>query len=136
GYQEHEVGATPEEWLGRVHPSETDRLNAQLKAHLEGRTHHFEFEHRLCHRDGSYRWVLARGLAVRSGDDRAHRIAGSLTDISERKKAEEELLRNAFFDRLTNLPSRALFENRLDRALRVSGRRQDYALAVLFIDDD
>ena len=136
GYDEHEIGAAPEEWLGRVHPNETDRLDAQLRAHLDGRTPHFEFEHRLRQRDGSYRWVLARGLAVGSGTDRAHRIAGSLTDISERKKAEEELLRNAFFDRLTNLPSRALFENRLDRALRIAGRRKDYTFAVLFLDID
>src|SRR5262249_20110590 len=97
---------------------------------------HFEFEHRLRQRDGTYRWVLARGLAVRSGADQARRIAGSLTDISERKKNEEELRRNAFWDRLTNLPSRALFENRLERAIRIASRRRGYAFAVLFLDID
>jgi diguanylate cyclase (GGDEF)-like protein/PAS domain S-box-containing protein len=136
GYATHEIGATPAEWFGRVHPGEISRLRARLRAHLDGRTHHFEFEHRLRQRDGSYRWVLARGLAVRSGTDGAHRIAGSLTDISERKKAEEELLHNAFFDRLTNLPSRALFENHLDRAIRIASRRPGHAFAVLFLDVD
>jgi diguanylate cyclase (GGDEF)-like protein/PAS domain S-box-containing protein len=136
GYGEDEIGAAPGGWLDRVHPSEIDQLKAALRAHLDGRTPHFEFEHRLRQRDGSYRWVLARGLAVRSGTDGARRIAGSLTDISERKKAEEELLRNAFFDRLTNLPSRALFENRLDRAMRIAGRRKDYTFGVLFLDVD
>ena len=136
GYAKHEIGAAPEEWLGRVHPSDINGLNAQLRAHLDGWTPHFEFEHRLRQRDGTYRWVLARGLAVRSGGNEAHRIAGSLTDISSRKKAEEELLRNAFFDRLTNLPSRALFENRLERAIRIASRRQGYTFAVLFLDVD
>jgi diguanylate cyclase (GGDEF)-like protein/PAS domain S-box-containing protein len=136
GYATQEIGAAPNEWLGRVHPSETPQLKALLRAHLEGRTPHFEFEHRLRQRDGAYRWVLARGLAVRTGTDKAHRIAGSLTDISERKKAEEELRRNAFFDRLTDLPSRALFENRLDRAIRIASRRPGYTFAVLFLDVD
>ena len=136
GYTNHEIGAAPQEWLGRVHPSDVYGLNAQLRAHLDGRTPHFEFEHRLLQRDGTYRWVLARGMAVRSGTDEAHRIAGSLTDISERKHAEEELLRHAFFDRLTNLPNRALFENRLDRAIRMASRRPGYTFAVFFLDVD
>ena len=136
GYQEHEIGTTPVEWLGRVHPEESDRLGVQLRAHLEGRTPHFELEHRLRHRDGSYRWVLARGLAVRSGGQDAHRIAGSLTDISGRKRAEEELLQNAFFDRLTSLPNRALLENHLDLAIRGAARRQGHTFAVLFLDVD
>src|SRR5207248_3462454 len=95
GYQENEIGAGPEEWIGRVHPSEAAPLQAQIQAHLEGRTPHFEFEHRLRRRDGSYQWVLARGVAVRMAKDKPHRrIAGSLTDISERKRVEEELVRN------------------------------------------
>ncbi|HXJ83578.1 MAG TPA: EAL domain-containing protein [Candidatus Methylomirabilis sp.] len=136
GYTAHELGVKPDEWLGRVHPDEITRLKAELTKHLDDRTPHFEFEHRLRQRDGTYRWVLARGVAVRDGVDQAHRIAGSLTDISERKRAEEELRRNAFFDRLTNLPSRALFENRLDRAIRMAKRRRGHTFAVLFLDID
>jgi diguanylate cyclase (GGDEF)-like protein/PAS domain S-box-containing protein len=136
GFAEHEVGAFPEEWLGRVHPADLKQLDTRLRAHLDGWTSHFESEHRLRQWDGTYRWVLARGLAVRTESDGAHRIAGSLTDISERKKAEEELLKNAFFDRLTSLPSRALFENRLDRAIRIASRRQGHGFAVLFLDVD
>jgi diguanylate cyclase (GGDEF)-like protein/PAS domain S-box-containing protein len=136
GHEEHEIGTTPEEWLGRVHPEEGERLKAQIQAHLEGRTAHFEFEHRMHHRDGSYRWMLARGLAVRDQEGKAYRIAGSLTDITERKKTEEELLRDAFLDRLTKLPNRALLENRLDRAIRMASRRKDHVFAVFFLDVD
>jgi diguanylate cyclase (GGDEF)-like protein/PAS domain S-box-containing protein len=136
GYATEEIGTAPGEWLDRIHPSETALFQVLLRSHLDGQTPHFEFEHRLRQRDGAHRWVLARGLAVRVGTDAAHRIAGSLTDISERKKNEQELLRNAFYDRLTDLPSRALFENRLDRAIRIAGRRPGYTFAVLFLDVD
>jgi diguanylate cyclase (GGDEF)-like protein/PAS domain S-box-containing protein len=136
GYAPEEIGAAPGEWLDRIHPRETSLFNDLLRSHLDGRTPHFEFEHRLLQRDGGYRWVLARGLAIRIGTGAPHRIAGSLTDVSERKENEQELLRNAFYDRLTNLPSRALFENRLDRAIRIASRRSGYTFAVLFLDVD
>ena len=57
-------------------------------------------------------------------------------DISERKRAEELLAHNAFHDGLTNLPNRALFLDRLQRALVLSKRHTDYKFAVLFIDID
>ena len=57
-------------------------------------------------------------------------------DISERKRAEEMLAHNAFHDGLTNLPNRALFLDRLQRAFALSKRHTDYKFAVLFIDVD
>jgi diguanylate cyclase (GGDEF)-like protein/PAS domain S-box-containing protein len=136
GYEEHEIGTLPEEWLGRVHPEEREGLRGQIDAHLQSHTAHFEFEHRMRHRDGSYRWMLARGLAVRDQDSKAYRVAGSLTDITDRKKAEDALVRDALFDRLTNLPNRTLFENRLERAIRIASRSKDHVFAVLFLDVD
>jgi len=136
GYGDGEIGSSPEEWLSRIHPIEKDRWNIRLEAHMAGQTPHLEFEHRLRHRDGSYVWVLARGLAVREGDAEPHRIAGSLTDISERKRHETEMLKNALFDTLTNLPSRALFETRVERAIKVAGTRTTSTFAVLFLDID
>jgi diguanylate cyclase (GGDEF)-like protein/PAS domain S-box-containing protein len=136
GYSDHEITSSPDEWLSRIHPIERDRWSIRFEAHLAGQTPHLEFEHRLRHRDGSYVWVLARGLAVRDGQAEPHRIAGSLTDISERKRHETELLKNALFDTLTNLPSRALFETRVERAIKVAGTRTTSTFAVLFLDID
>src|SRR5262249_59179412 len=110
-------------------------LKAELNAHLESRTPHFENEHRMLHKNGVYRWMLCRGLAIRDNDStRATRMAGSISDITERKVAEEQLLHDALHDALTGLPNRALFIDRLGVSIGHSKRRKDYLFAVLFLD--
>ncbi len=73
------------------HPEDEDRRAAALEAHLSGRTPAFEGEYRVRHADGQYRWVHVRGLSVRDDAGRALRIAGSISDIDARKRAEEAL---------------------------------------------
>ena len=75
GHTEDEVAEHPDEWLGRVHPDDRPRLQAELEAHLEGRTPHLEVEHRMRHADGGWRWMLTRGIAVRDEHGRPARIA-------------------------------------------------------------
>jgi PAS domain S-box-containing protein len=91
GFEETEIGTTPDEWFSRIHPEDRELVAAALAAHLEGRTAHFESEHRMAHKEGGYRWMLCRGQAVRDGHGHASRIAGTLTDITERKQAEEQI---------------------------------------------
>jgi diguanylate cyclase (GGDEF)-like protein/PAS domain S-box-containing protein len=136
GYEEQEVGLTPEEWLGRVHPDDVEQLKVDLDLHLAGRTANLTNEHRMRTRQGNWLWVLARGVAVRDKEGAATRIAGSMADIQERKASQEKLLFDAFHDPLTNLPNRALFMDRLDHALRRVRRRADLHAAVLFLDLD
>jgi diguanylate cyclase (GGDEF)-like protein/PAS domain S-box-containing protein len=136
GYTDTEIGASPREWLERVHPEDVERLEAEIAAHLEGRVPHFEHEHRARHKDGSYRWMLSRGLAVRDADGAASRLSGSQTDTTERKLAEERLLHDALHDVLTGLANRALFTDLLGRALRRASRDPNYTFAVLFLDLD
>jgi diguanylate cyclase (GGDEF)-like protein/PAS domain S-box-containing protein len=136
GYGEHEIGSHPEEWFGRLHPEDQARVRSEIKRHLDGETPHFEQEHRIRHRDGTYRWVLSRGIAVRSLKGRVSRMAGSQTDITERKRVENQILRNAFYDLLTDLPNRALFMDRLGRSLNRSKRQKGYLCAVLFLGLD
>jgi diguanylate cyclase (GGDEF)-like protein/PAS domain S-box-containing protein len=136
GFETGEIGESPSEWLGRVHPEDLPELQHALSAHLQGETPDFESEHRMLHRDGEYRWVLTRGLAVRKGTGEAYRMAGSQSDITARKTAEERLLHDAFHDPLTGLPNRALFMDRLGMAIAHAKRRLSYTFAVLFIDLD
>jgi len=137
GYSEPELGDARGEWLGRVHPDDRAALTQGLEAHLSGASHHFEHEHRIQHRDGSYRWVLARGMAVRDSQGRATRVVGSQTDVTDRKQAEQRLQHDALHDALTGLPNRVLFLDRLDQAIRRAQRAHpEAAAAVLFLDLD
>jgi diguanylate cyclase (GGDEF)-like protein/PAS domain S-box-containing protein len=125
GYEEQDIGVSPDEWLTRVHPEDLERVRATLMAHLADRSVHYECEHRMLHRDGTYRWVLCRGAAVRH-DGRATRLVGSLTDVTDSKVA----------DALTGLPNRLLFVDLLDRALKRTRRRGDYGFALLVLGLD
>jgi diguanylate cyclase (GGDEF)-like protein/PAS domain S-box-containing protein len=135
GFEEAEVEPALAGWHGRVHPEDLTRLKQALDEHLKAGTQPFECEYRMRHKDGGWRWVLSRGVAVRDAEGRAVRMAGSQTDITRRKSAEEALLRHAYYDPLTGLANRALFENRLSRALRLA-RRRHAPFAVLFLDLD
>jgi diguanylate cyclase (GGDEF)-like protein/PAS domain S-box-containing protein len=136
GLGDVEVSTSLDEWLKRVHPEDVGALKVEIATHTAGITHHLQDEHRIMHKDGGYRWVLCRGVAERDAAGKAYRMAGSLTDITERKLAEEQLLHDAFHDSLTNLANRALFTDLLGRSLGRAQRRADYRFAVLFIDLD
>jgi diguanylate cyclase (GGDEF)-like protein/PAS domain S-box-containing protein len=125
GHEGDEIGDRIEEWLDRVHPDDAARLESEILAHREGITEHFHSEHRLRHKDGTFRWVLTRGVASRNTGGQAIRMAGSLTDITEGKVA----------DVLTGLPNRLLFAERLSRSIR-RARENGPGYAVLFLDVD
>jgi len=126
GFQENEIEDRLEEWLDRIHDADRERVNQEIDAHQKGLTPHFESEHRLLHKDGGFRWMLSRGLAVHDATGKASRMAGSQTDITERKVS----------DPLTGLPNRLLFIDRLGRLIKHSKRRKDHLFAVLFLDLD
>ncbi len=136
GYDDGEVGNAPEDWFDRIHPEDLDRVKVELNAHLDGASPHFQSEHRLLHKDGTYRWVLSRGLVVRDSSGTAYRMAGSQTDVTERRNLSEQLLRDAFYDSLTKLPNRALFMDRLAHAAARGKRSRPGTFAVLFMDLD
>ena len=136
GYEEAEVDGTIDWWFEHIHPEDRDRVQAELELHLEARSEQFESEHRIVGGDGAYRWVLVRGLAVRDAEGQPYRMAGSLTDISARKRVEETLARDALYDPLTGLPNRGFLSSLLERAARRVRRRKDYQFAVLFLDVD
>ena len=74
----------------RVHAEDLTRVSSGWLNHLHGTDPHYEVEYRLRAADGTYRWVLARGSTVRDAEGTPHRMVGSLTDITARKRAEEE----------------------------------------------
>ncbi len=91
GYNNDEIKNHFDEWASRLHPEDRQRALAAVAAYHSGETAEYVLEHRLRHKDGSYRWILARGVALRDGAGRPYRMAGSHTDVTQRKEAESQL---------------------------------------------
>ncbi|MEM7783049.1 MAG: EAL domain-containing protein [Planctomycetota bacterium] len=123
---ESELGRTPEVWFDRVHEEDRARVETDLQNHLDCLLPKFETELRLRHADGSFRWMLCRGLAVWDDQGVPIRVAGSLSDITEGKVA----------DALTGLPNRALFRERLERCVAKNQREPGTSFALLYLDLD
>ena len=79
-------------WMDRVHPADQEDLRRALTEHIEGLAPHVECEFRLRNEDGEDQWMLARGVGVRGPGGGVRRMAGSLTDVSERRYAQERLI--------------------------------------------
>jgi len=126
GYGDDEIGARPEEWLGRVHAEDLQRLQAAITSHSRRATSQLECEYRVHCKDGAYRWMLGRGLAVWNDDGQAIRMAGSQTDITTSKEA----------DPLTGLPNRTFFMDRLERRIEQARHQPSREFAVLLLDLD
>ncbi|MBE9178576.1 PAS domain-containing protein [Oculatella sp. LEGE 06141] len=88
GYDDAEINNRLEDWASLVHSDDQPIMQQTAASHIEGQTPIFELEHRMLHKDGSIRWLLARGHAIRDGDGRPYRIIGTDTDITDRKQAE------------------------------------------------
>lgn len=136
GHKDDEITPNPNEWFRRIHPDDQAQVQAELVAHLKGITSQFQQEYRIQHANGSYVWVLTRGLAVRDAKGVAYRMAGSQSDITARKLAEEQLAHDAVHDALTGLPNRLLFLDRLQNRIERTKRNPNDLFAVMFLDLD
>jgi PAS domain S-box-containing protein len=133
GYSPEDLQNTPS--IEQVHPDDRPRvLQAAEKARLSGQGERVEY--RIKHKDGSWRTVESTACAIRDARGQTDKLVIVNRDITERKRAEEMLVHNAFHDGLTNLPNRALFLDRLQHALTLSKKHSNYKFAVLLIDVD
>ncbi len=136
GYDDQALDPTPEGWFNLIHAHDLSDLLERLRAHLEGRTHHFESEHRIQQADGRYRWVLTRGLTIRNQEGGVGRMVGTMVDIKRMKNYEERLVHDATHDRLTSLPNREHLFERLQEEIAHKKRSDGYMFAVVFLDLD
>jgi PAS domain S-box-containing protein len=91
GFAEHEVSDAEEEWSREIHPEDAPRVMAAVQAHFKGKTPFFAEEYRVRCKDGSWIWIADRGIAQRDAHGKVIRMAGSESDITKRKLAEEAL---------------------------------------------
>jgi PAS domain S-box-containing protein len=91
GYEDHELPGRFETWRKRLHPDDVDVALETIAAYLRGQLAEYELEHRLRHKDGSYRWIIARGAILRDPEGRPLRFVGTHIDVTDRKRTEEAL---------------------------------------------
>ena len=94
GFAEDEISNTLQEWSKRVHPEDLGWVTQTIQDHFARKTPFYISEHRVLCKDGSYKWILDRGQALWDEFGNVIRMAGSHTDITERKQAEAELARS------------------------------------------
>jgi len=114
GFSRDEIGSGLDEWSKRVHPDDLARVMADVQAHLDGTTPLYTNEHRVSCKDGSYKWILDRGLVVeRDTACKPVRVIGTHSDISERKRIEAATRESSQY-------ARRLIETSLDPLITIS----------------
>jgi diguanylate cyclase (GGDEF)-like protein/PAS domain S-box-containing protein len=132
GYDANEIGDSLEAWFSITHPEDQEPARDHAMACVQGRIPFLSCEYRVRCKNGSWKWLLARGAVIhRDASGRATRMVGTTIDIS----SEQETLRRANFDSLTSLPNRNLFRDRLEHEVEIS-RRTGKPLALMFLDLD
>jgi PAS domain S-box-containing protein len=91
GYEDHELENNFSTWQERIHPDDRDKAIQDVKAHLNRENDYYVNEHRLRCKDGSYKWILDRGKALFNEKNEPYKMTGFHTDITERKRLEDEL---------------------------------------------
>lgn len=91
GYQPEDIPNLYLEWETRIYAEDLDKVKEAIRNHLENATEIYQVEYRIRCKDGEYRWVLARGNAVRNNNGKPTRFVGSHSDIHERIMAEQKL---------------------------------------------
>jgi len=135
GFDDNELDSPLEGWANRLHPEERDDVLKNISAYLEEGISAVELEFRFLRKDGSYAWILGRGIVVRNSDGKPYRMTGSVTDITERKASEQLLIHQALYDGLTGLPNRTLLRDRVAQAIRQADRgHTKFALLLMDLD--
>lgn len=126
GFDPNEEFDSPDNWFDLVHPDELGSLKNAIEEHLLGQSDALKLEYRALHKDGTFRWLLTRGVASRGEDGQAERISGSQTDVTQSK----------VYDPITSIPNKFLFMDRLEWLLDKDRRKRQGRYAVFLIHID
>ena len=136
GYSTDKVWQPSDGYTDIVHPDDLAQHHRDLQAYFNRETPTYSNEHRVRCADGSWKWVLTRGMVIEwDAQGKPVRMIGTHTDISDRKAAEATVWQQAHFDALTGLPNRRTLQNRLLAAMESNGQPPTER-ALIFIDLD
>ncbi len=123
-------------WADYIHSNDRDRFEAKLQNVTQHPDRWLEIEFRMRRSDGVYRWFRLTARPVMRDQGEAARMIGALQDITAEKNSEERLLHDAVHDSLTGLPNRALFKDRLERAIERSKAKIAPPPGIAVVDFD
>ncbi len=123
-------------FLDLMHPSDRSAYLASIESAEQQGNGVIEREFRLRHDNGDYRWFQLRGRGMPGSGNRAVRCIGTLTDVTSAKRSEERLLNDAVHDAVTGLPNRALFVDRVERALSAADAEARSNVYIVLADID
>ena len=129
-------GANPHKWLKYVHAEDRDRIDAMLESvvkHAQGR---ISAEFRMRTASNHYRWYRLRARPIVGSEGTVLRCVGTLTNVDDRKRAEERLMRDSVHDNLTGLPNRELFLDRAKTATSLAAIAGQPAPTIVIVDFD
>jgi PAS domain S-box-containing protein len=114
GYKDEEIPNDIDIWMTNVHPDDREPVMAAAQACLDGKTREYVIEHRMLHRNGCVRWIHSRGNVIRDEKGNAVRMVGTDTDITERRRVQEELKasENKYRTLLENLPQKIFLKDK------------------------
>jgi len=135
GYDESEIGDTRDDLIRLLHPDDAETTMKSIDVHLAKASPTFSAEYRLRHKDGTWRWIMDRGQAIWDERGCPVRMAGSHTDITKRKAAEDLLALQARTDALTGVANRREFERGFLERFRTA-RTNAEPLSVCICDLD
>lgn len=136
GYTAEEIIAHISWWYEFIHPEDKERVIYGIHAVIDRGEAFWSDEYRFRRGDATYSYIIDRAYVVHDHNGKPVRMIGGMMDISDRKRAEEQLRYNAFYDALTGLPNRILFMDRLHQTIERAKRHKNYLFAILFLDID
>ncbi len=134
GYTEAELLAATFQEI--AHAEDLANVHENLTHLVEGRINSYQTEQRYVHKAGREVWVHLGASVVHNSQGHTPHLIFQIQDITDRKRAEEQLLHDAFHDALTGLPNRALFMDHTKMAIQRSRRDEGRLFAALFLDLD
>ena len=136
GYRLDDIEFSVKQWIDFIHPDDQAAAWKSIQDCMEGVSQMHSMEYRMRCKDGQYKWILDQAQVVeRDANQKAVRMCGTHTDITERKLMEEQIRHQALYDGLTELPNRYLFEDRL-RLSMIKSKRTGHYCALMFLDLD
>lgn len=135
GCGEQEINHSLIEWLVRVHPTDVEKLKRHLAECWQGKVDRFEVEYSLLHRDGQYRLMRCKCIAVANLAGAVSHLIGAQTDLTQDRQIKARLNYQVDHDRLTKLPNRQLFIEKLQELSRLK-QHPEYSFGILCLDLD